>query len=184
MVQATETVKLILGVGESLVGRLLLVDAMRMSFRTIQLRKDPTCPACGTREITALIDYDEFCGVKGNGDGAREADPAWAGVRDITPRELAAKLASGAELDLIDVREPYEHAIARIPQARLVPMRSLPSAVGSLDPTREVVLLCHHGARSAAAAGYLHERGFQRLWNLAGGIDAWSEDVDPGVRRY
>jgi len=188
MVQATETVKLILGVGEPLVGRLLLVDALRMSFRTIQLRKDPECPACGTREITELIDYEEFCGLgRGatNGSHAASDDDEWGdGVREMSVTELAAKLASGDEFELIDVREPYEHAIARIPRARLIPMRTLAASVGSLDPTREVVLLCHHGMRSAAAADFLHEQGFQRVWNLTGGIDAWSEEVDPGVRRY
>ena len=184
MVQATETVKLVLGVGEPLVGRLLLVDALRMSFRTIQLRKDPACPACGTREIAALIDYDEFCGTKANGDGARGARGDGDGVREISAIALAAKLAAGEDFDLIDVREPYEHAIARIPGARLVPLQSLAAATETLDPAREVVLLCHHGMRSAAAAGYLHERGFRRLWNLTGGIDAWSDDVDPAVRKY
>jgi adenylyltransferase/sulfurtransferase len=188
MVQATETVKLILGVGEPLVGRLLLVDALRMSFRTIQLRKDPECPACGTREITQLIDYEEFCGLKRPAtNGARQApdDDEWEdGVREMSVTELAAKLKSGEEFELIDVREPYEHAIARIPRARLIPMRSLAASVGSLDPRREVVLLCHHGMRSAAAADFLHEQGFQRVWNLTGGIDAWSEEVDPGVKRY
>ena len=188
MVQATETVKLILGVGEPLVGRLLLVDALRMSFRTIQLRKDPTCPACGTREITALIDYEEFCGLKradasvGGRGGSDEDRPD--GVRDMSAAELAAKLESGDDFDLIDVREPYEHAIARIARARLIPLGMLPDSLSSLDARREVVLLCHHGMRSAAAAEFLHEQGFQRVWNLVGGIDAWSEDVDPGVRRY
>ena len=189
MIQATETVKLILGVGESLVGRLLLVDAMRMSFRTIQLRKDPQCPACGTREITQLMDYEAFCGIEradtsANGRESQD-DEDWAdGVREMSVTELAARLRSGDAFDLIDVREPYEHAIARIPQARLIPMRTLAASVGSLDPGREVVLLCHHGMRSAAAAEFLREQGFQRVWNLTGGIDAWSEDVDPGVRRY
>jgi adenylyltransferase/sulfurtransferase len=164
MIQATETVKLILGVGEPLVGRLLLVDAMRMSFRTIQLRKDPQCPACGTREITQLIDYDEFCGIKRAESSAEGRHPGgdddeWSdGVRELSVTELAAKLKSGEEFELIDVREPYEHAIARIPRARLIPMRSLAASVGSLDPRREVVLLCHHGMRSAAADYFMHEQ--------------------------
>ncbi|HET7458308.1 MAG TPA: molybdopterin-synthase adenylyltransferase MoeB, partial [Gemmatimonadaceae bacterium] len=190
MIQATETVKLILGVGEPLVGRLLLVDALRMSFRTIQLRRDPECPACGTREIRELIDYEEFCGTKNDGDGGRgmnEADDEAGGVREITVRQLAARLASGsggADFDLVDVREPYEHAIARLPGARLVPMRTLPAAAPSLDPAREIVLYCHHGMRSAAAAEYLQGLGFRNVWNLAGGIDAWSDEVDPGVAKY
>src|SRR4051812_40281507 len=136
MVQATETVKLILGIGEPLVGRLLLVDALRMSFRTIQLRKDPECPACGTREITQLIDYEEFCGLKRAAPNAARAasddDDEWEdGVREMSVTDLAAKLKSGDEFELIDVREPYEHAIARIPRARLIPMRTLAASVGS-----------------------------------------------------
>ena len=102
---------------------------------------------------------------------------------DVDADEVRAAFERG-EIQLIDVREPYEHAIARIPRARLIPMRSLAASVGSLDPRREVVLLCHHGMRSAAAADFLHEQGFQRVWNLTGGIDAWSEEVDPGVKRY
>ncbi|HWJ24517.1 MAG TPA: molybdopterin-synthase adenylyltransferase MoeB [Gemmatimonadaceae bacterium] len=189
MIQATETVKLLLGLGEPLAGRLLLVDALRMSFRTIQLRKDPQCPACGTREITQLIDYEEFCGMKANGgDGGRgtgDDTGSDGGVREITVRELAAKLRSGGgDFDLIDVREPYEYAIARIPGARLVPMRTLPAAASSLDPSREIVLHCHHGARSAAAAEYLQGLGFRNVWNLAGGIDAWSDEVDEKVPKY
>jgi adenylyltransferase/sulfurtransferase len=164
-----------------------------MSFRTIQLRRDPECPACGTREIRELIDYEEFCGTKNGGDaagGKREAEPdVGGGVREITVRELAAKLrstngAAAPAFDLIDVREPYEYAIARIPGARLVPLRTLPAAAASLDPSREIVLHCHHGARSATAAEYLQGLGFRNVWNLAGGIDAWSDEVDPGVAKY
>jgi adenylyltransferase/sulfurtransferase len=165
----------------------LLVDALRMSFRTIALRRDPECPACGTREIRALIDYEEFCGVKKGGSSEREAGSGeWnGGVRDVTVRELAARLASGsADFDLIDVREPYEHAIAQIAGARLVPLRTLAATASSLDPSREVVLFCHHGIRSASAAEYLHGLGFRKVANVVGGIDAWSGEVDPGVPRY
>ncbi|MFL5576821.1 MAG: molybdopterin-synthase adenylyltransferase MoeB [Gemmatimonadaceae bacterium] len=187
MVQATETVKLVLGLGEPLVGRLLLVDALRMSFRTIELRRDPECPACGTREIRALIDYEEFCGLKASGgarDAARAEERQEGGVREITARELAARLASGDDFDLIDVREPYEHQIARIPGGRLVPLRTLADTAPALDRSREIVLLCHHGVRSAAAAEYLHGLGFRNVANLVGGIDAWSDEVDPAVRKY
>jgi adenylyltransferase/sulfurtransferase len=187
MVQATETVKLILGVGEPLVGRLLLVDALRMSFRTIGLRRDPACPACGTREIRELIDYEEFCGLKSAGEresGVGNGEPGGGGVREVTARELAARLASGDDLDVIDVREPYEHQIARLPDARLIPLRTLADAAPSLDRSREIVLLCHHGIRSAAAAEYLHGLGFRNVANLAGGIDAWSDEVDATVKKY
>ena len=188
-VMVTEAIKLITGIGESLLGRLMVYDALEMSYRTIRIRKDPKA-----EPITQLIDYEEFCGTKtdgraGSGNRGPEDESGGGGVREITVRELAARLRSGgagaaADFDLIDVREPYEHAIARIPQARLIPTRTLPSALGSLDPKREVVLLCHHGARSAAAAEYLQGLGFRNVWNLAGGIDAWSDEVDPAVAKY
>jgi adenylyltransferase/sulfurtransferase len=192
MVQATETLKLLLGHGDTLAGRLLLLDAARMRFRTIELRRDPSCPACGTRELRTLIDYEAFCGVhatlesatsdSGNGAGepARDGDvPA-----DITPAELADRLRRGETLEVIDVREPYEHAIARLPGARLVPLATVASAAGSLDPEREIVVHCHHGMRSARAAAILREAGFRRVRNLVGGIDRWSTDVDASVPRY
>ena len=184
-IQATEAIKLITGVGESLAGRLLLVDAARMHFRTVQLRRDPACPACGTREITELTDYDAFCGsVPAAASGGAADDHADDGVIEITPRDLAAKLARGDALDLLDVREPYEHQLARIPGARLLPLGTFALAVPSLDPAREVVVLCHHGVRSAAAAEYLQARGFRHVSSLAGGIDRWSDEVDPGVPKY
>jgi adenylyltransferase/sulfurtransferase len=185
-IQAAEAIKLVLGVGETLAGRLLLVDALRMRFRTIALRRDPACPACGTREIRELIDYDEFCGVK-QGRGAAPAAAAVGGPEPhapLAPRELAARLAAGDALQLVDVREPYEHRIARLEPARLVPLRGLPSALGTLDPARETVVLCHHGVRSAAAAEFLRAQGFRSVRNLEGGIDAWSADVDAAVPRY
>ena len=184
MVQATETLKLILDLGDTLAGRLLLMDTLRMRFRTIEVRPDPDCPACGTREIRELQDYDVFCGVS----PAVEAEPATeataGGGAEVTPAELARRLAAGERPLLLDVREPYEHAIARLPDARLVPLATLSSAAADLDPQAEIVVLCHHGVRSAAAADFLRERGFRRVRNLAGGIDRWSRDVDPRVARY
>ena len=182
-IQATEAIKLVLGVGETLAGRLLLVDALRMSFRTIALRRDPACPACGTRAIRELIDYDAFCGVApATGTAARGA---LAGPHEpMTPPDLAARLAAGDDLQLVDVREPYEHRIARLEGARLVPLRTLPDSLGTLDPARETVVLCHHGVRSASAADFLRGRGFRSVRNLEGGIDAWSVEVDEGVARY
>ena len=178
-IQATEAIKLILGAGESLVGRLLLVDALRMSFRTIRLRRDPECPACGTRELKALIDYDEFCGT-------RRSEPVLlhAGVREIPPLELAARMRRAQPLDLIDVREPYEWRIARIEGARMIPLGRIGAVVGDLPRDREIVLYCHHGVRSRAAAEFLASQGFDGVWNLSGGIDRWSAEVDPTVPTY
>jgi molybdopterin/thiamine biosynthesis adenylyltransferase/rhodanese-related sulfurtransferase len=179
-IQATETIKLILGIGETLAGRLLLIDAQSMQFRAMTLRKDPACPACGTRTITALIDYDEFCGSPG-ADAMDDIDD----VLEITPRELAARLSGGDDsFDLIDVREPYEWAIARIDGARLVPLGQIPKSLSSLDKTREIVVMCRSGVRSADAVRFMQSQGFARVRNLAGGILRWSSDVDPRVPRY
>ena len=175
-IQATEALKLVLGIGEPLIGRLLLIDALASRFRTVVLERDPSCPACGTREIRELIDYDAFCG------GVPAATDAAIPV--ITPRELAERLVKGETLDVIDVREPYEWEIARIPGARLIPLGTLGQAIPSLDRSREIVVHCHHGIRSAAAAEALRGAGFTRVWNLAGGIERWSEEVDPRVPRY
>ncbi len=184
-IQATEAIKLILGIGEPLVGRLLLVDALRMRFRAIELRPDPQCPACGTREITELIDYAAFCGP-GSGPGDTVESAANDGEVDgeITPRELAARLTHGDDVQLIDVREPYEWEIARIEGARLIPLGSLARSLDELDPHRETVVHCHHGIRSAAAAELLRGAGFQRVLNLAGGIARWSDSVDPSMAQY
>jgi molybdopterin/thiamine biosynthesis adenylyltransferase/rhodanese-related sulfurtransferase len=187
VIQATETIKLITGAGEPLVGRLLLVDALRMQFRTIELARDPECPVCGTREITALIDYDAFCGFPSAEvpSAAHAADDYQDAVEDeITPARLAARMRAGSPVALVDVREPYEWSIARLPNARLVPLNSLPQAVHSLDREAEIVVYCHHGVRSAAAAAWLRDQGFARVLNLVGGIDRWSLDVDPSQRRY
>jgi sulfur-carrier protein adenylyltransferase/sulfurtransferase len=187
-IQATETIKLLLGVGQTLAGRLLLVDALRMQFRTIELRRDPECPACGTREIRELIDYEEFCGMKRTAAAAPEpaepAGPARGEVGRMTPAVLAARLgAAGAPL-VIDVREPYELRVAALAGADPVPLGRFAAAAVSFDPEREVVLVCHHGMRSLQAASFLASQGFRRVWNLEGGIDRWSREVDPTVRRY
>ena len=179
-IQATETLKLLLGIGEPLVGRLLLFDALRMQTRTIALRRDPSCPACGTRELRELIDYEAFCG---GGAAHRAGSRDDAGIEEISARELAERMRE-EEIELIDVREPWEHEYARIPGARLLPLGELPAAIGTLDPSREYVLQCHHGARSLHAAELLRAAGFRRVRNLTGGIAAWSADVDPGVPSY
>ena len=177
LVQATEAVKLVVGAGRPLVGRLLLVDALGMEFRTVKLRKDPRCPACGTREITQLVDYEQFCGIRGVEDETN-------GVPVIAPSELEARLARGDELDLVDVREPHEWEIGRIDGARLAPLSSFADALRTLDSARDVVVYCKSGVRSARAVKQLQSAGFRRVWNLEGGILRWSEEIDPTVPRY
>jgi adenylyltransferase/sulfurtransferase len=178
-IQATEAIKLILGIGEPLVGRLLLVDALGAQFRTVKVRKNPACPACGTREITKLIDYEEFCGIKPEAEGRKPE----AVMPEITPLELADRLRAG-DVELIDVREPHEWDIARIPGARLIPLGVFPAAIPSLDRTRDIVVHCRSGARSGKAVRQLQAAGFTRVKNLAGGILRWSDDVDPRVPKY
>jgi sulfur-carrier protein adenylyltransferase/sulfurtransferase len=179
-IQATEAIKLIVGAGEPLRGRLLLIDTLGMTFRTVNVRKDPTCPACGTHEIQALIDYEQFCGVR-----TAEAEPrALGGFVEVTPRELQGRLARGEELDLIDVREQFEWDIARIPGARLVPLATLPEVAETLDHGREIVVYCKGGSRSRAAASHLVDAGFARVANLSGGILRWQAEVDPTLPRY
>ncbi|HEY6100042.1 MAG TPA: molybdopterin-synthase adenylyltransferase MoeB [Anaeromyxobacter sp.] len=177
MVQATEAVKLVTGIDEPLVGRLLLVDALRMQFHTVKLSKDPRCPACGTRELKALVDYEQFCGVRGQ-------EESMNGVPSITVAELDARRRRGDDLDLLDVRERHEWDIARIEGARLAPLSSFGEAMRTLDPSREVVVFCKVGVRSARVVQALREAGFRRVWNLTGGILAWSEQIDPTVPRY
>jgi adenylyltransferase/sulfurtransferase len=178
-IQATEALKLIIGIGEPLIGRLLLVDALAAQFRTVKVRKNPACPACGTHEITELIDYDAFCGIP----QAAAVMSAAGEMPEITPIELAARLRAG-DVDLIDVRERNEWDFARIPGARLIPLGEFPEAIASLDRTRDIVLQCRSGARSGKALRQLQAAGFTRVWNLAGGILRWSDDVDPSVPKY
>lgn len=177
--QATETIKLLTGIGQPLVGRLLLVDALTTEFRTMQLRRDPSCPACGTRVVRELIDYDAFCGLPSAG-----APPRDDVLPELTPRELAAKRASGADLDLIDVREPREWEIARIAGARLVPLGTFADEVDTLDRSREIVVMCRSGVRSATAVRHLTSLGFTRVYNLAGGILRWADEIDPAIPKY
>jgi sulfur-carrier protein adenylyltransferase/sulfurtransferase len=178
-IQATETLKLILGVGDTLSGRLLLVDATTMTFHSIQIGRDPACPACGTRTITALIDYDEFCGTPAIGVQTHVDD-----VRELTPMQLHERISRGDDFDLIDVREPYEAQIASIAGARLVPLGSLADTMASMDSAREIVVMCRSGKRGADAARRLSDAGFAQVSNLAGGILRWSDDVDASVLKY
>jgi len=180
LIQATETLKLLTGIGESLSGRLLQIDALGMEFREFRIQKDPKCPACGEQPtLTELIDYEGFCGMPKQTESS-------VTLRETTVAELQAARARGEELLLIDVREPSEHARARIEGAKLMPLGQLETRLGELDGWRakRVVIHCHHGGRSARACSLLRQHGFERVENLAGGIDAWSLTVDPGVPRY
>lgn len=178
-IQATEAVKLLLGVGEPLVGRLLLVDAAAMTFRTVVVRKDPECPSCGTREISELRSYEDLCGfspVAGN--------DAAGGVVEISPAQLAARLGDSRELDLIDVREPAEWRLGHIPGARLVPLGQIAEEIPRLSPGRETILYCKVGGRSRHAARQLAAAGIRNVANLTGGILAWRDEIDPSLPGY
>jgi molybdopterin/thiamine biosynthesis adenylyltransferase/rhodanese-related sulfurtransferase len=178
-IQAMETIKLILGRGESLVGRLLLFDALGMKFRELKLRKNPNCPMCGTnRTIHQLIDYYEFCGVRGE-----EAPTPNLSVPEITPRELKTRLDRGDDLFILDVREPHEYQICNL-NGQLIPLGELPRRVHELDSSREMVAHCRSGKRSAEAVDFLKKAGFRKIFNLKGGILAWSDEVDPSVPKY
>jgi sulfur-carrier protein adenylyltransferase/sulfurtransferase len=175
-IQATEAIKMLLGLGDTLVGKLLTIDVMTMSFRTLTIQKDPECPACGTHEITELIDYEEFC----SGTGARAPNA----VQEIQPAQLASRLEKGEKLEIIDVREPYEWEIGHIPGARLVPLSRIPEEIPRLDKRRETILYCKAGARSRFAAQQLADAGVTEVRNLAGGILRWIDEVDPTMVRY
>ncbi|MCX6898699.1 MAG: molybdopterin-synthase adenylyltransferase MoeB [Verrucomicrobia bacterium] len=180
VIQATETIKLILGKGDALLGRLLLYNALDMKFREMKMRRDPNCPVCSERPtITKLIDYEQFCGVKG--EPTMNEQP----IRDeITAVELAAMLKRGEKFALVDVREPDEWAICRIPGATLLPLSALPQRFGELAKDARIVLHCKAGKRSMKALQFLREQGYANLKSVRGGIDAWSTDVDPSVPRY
>ncbi|MFZ0821962.1 MAG: molybdopterin-synthase adenylyltransferase MoeB [Candidatus Acidiferrales bacterium] len=178
-IQAIEAIKLILGVGDALIGRLLLFDALSMKFRELKLKKNPACPLCGpNRTITKLIDYEEFCGIRGE-----EAPAPTATVPEITPRELKQRLDRGDDLFILDVREPHEYQICNL-NGFLLPLGDLPKRVHELDSSREIVAHCRSGKRSAEAAEFLRKAGFRKIWNLKGGILAWSDEVDPSVPKY
>jgi adenylyltransferase/sulfurtransferase len=183
VVQATETVKLLLGTGRPLIGRLLLYDALEMSFREMTVRKNPKCPICGPNPtIKGLIDYQAFCGVR----GAEPTNTAAANGKEaaITPLELKALLDRGERPFILDVRNPEEIAICRISGSTVIPLPELGSRLGELDRNVRIVVHCKSGARSAKAVGILHEAGFHRLESLTGGILAWIKDVDPSLPAY
>jgi adenylyltransferase/sulfurtransferase len=179
VLQAIEVLKLLLGIGDPLIGRLLVFDALGMEFRELRLRKDPACPLCGEHPtLTGLIDYDSWCA------GAPTEDSTMAEPLELTVRDYQALRERGAEPLLVDVREPHEHQIAHIDGAVLIPLRTLPERLGELDRERPIVLFCHHGSRSMRAVEYLKGQGYTRVQSLKGGIDAWSQEADTGVARY
>src|SRR5215470_3635624 len=178
VIQATETIKLILGSGEPLIGRLLLVDALSMRFRELKLRKNPDCPACGTHPtVTELIDYNQFCGIRG------EEAAAPTSMTDISVEELKKRLDKGDDLFVLDVREPHEYQICNI-GGYLIPLNDLPKRVSELDTSKEIVVHCKMGGRSAKAVAFLQQAKFTKVHNLTGGITAWSDRVDPKVPKY
>jgi molybdopterin/thiamine biosynthesis adenylyltransferase/rhodanese-related sulfurtransferase len=195
VIQATETIKLILGIGDPLIGRLLLVDALGMSFRTLKLRKNPECPVCGTNPtVTELIDYDQFCGIAppssvGPLEVARDKAVAAAAVVDgipqITVEQLKQKLDAKEDIFVLDVREPHEYRIANL-GAPLIPVGSIESRIAEIAAHKndEVVVHCRSGARSQKAALALKQAGFTNVSNLAGGILAWAEKIDPSMPKY
>ena len=180
LIQATEAVKLILGIGEPLVGRLLLYDALGMRFRELKLRRNSECPVCGDHPtVTKLIDYQQFCGVPHQ--PAATQTPA---TGEIDPVEVKTKIDRGDRFLLIDVREPHEYKICNIAQARLIPLGEVPKRVNELDSAEEIVVHCKSGVRSGKAADFLRQAGFKKVLNMRGGILAWSDKVDPSVPKY
>jgi len=179
VIQATEVIKLILGSGDPLIGRLLLVDALGMRFRELRVRKNPDCPVCGTHPtVRELIDYQEFCGVRGE-----ESQVSTAKIPEITVQEFKRRLDAGEDIYVLDVREPHEYQICNI-KGHLIPLGDLPKRIHELDSSREIVVHCKMGGRSAKAVDFLRQSGFKRASNLAGGIQAWSEKIDPKVPKY
>jgi adenylyltransferase/sulfurtransferase len=180
VIQATEAIKLILGRGEPLIGRLLLYNALTMAFREVRLRRSPDCPVCGDAPtITKLVDYEAFCGL-GRGD----ATPAEASAEDLSPREAQDLLAREPKTVLLDVREPHEYEIVHLAGAKLIPLSELPLRLHELDTADPLIVHCHHGPRSHQAVQTLARFGFRKLWHLRGGIDAWAAEVDPNLPRY
>ncbi|MGH9731433.1 MAG: molybdopterin-synthase adenylyltransferase MoeB [Candidatus Acidiferrales bacterium] len=179
-IQAMETIKLIIGKGDSLVGRLLLFDALGMRFRELKLRKNPECLVCGGHPtVTKLIDYAEFCGIRGEEAPAQTA----AAVPEITPKQLKQRLDRGDDIYILDVREPHEYQICNL-NGHLIPLGELPKRVSELDSSREIVAHCRSGKRSGEAVEFLLKAGFRKISNLKGGILAWSDEVDPSVPKY
>jgi sulfur-carrier protein adenylyltransferase/sulfurtransferase len=181
VIQATEVIKLILGNGEPLIGRLLLVDALNMRFRELKLRKNPECPVCGTNPtVTALIDYDHFCGIVPETPQEKNVKN---GIPQLSVKELKARRDAGQDVFLLDVREPYEYQISQI-GGTLIPQNDVPNRLAEIPRDREIVVQCRSGARSQRIAELLKQSGYTQVVNLAGGILAWSDEIDPSVQKY
>jgi adenylyltransferase/sulfurtransferase len=185
VIQATEAIKLIAQIGEPLIGRFLIYDALRMRFRELKLKKDPDCPVCGTHPtVTKLIDYEQFCGLRPAAETSNVNQSQTSGGLEITATELKQRLDRGDKLRIIDVREPNEWQINRIPGAELIPLGEVPRRYAELDPEEEIVVQCKMGGRSAKAADFLRSVGFKRVLNLKGGILDWIDKVDPSQPKY
>ena len=181
VIQATEVIKLILGKGESLVGRLLLVDALNMRFRELKLRKNPECPVCGANPtITQLIDFQQFCGIIPE---SKEEKAMKNGIPQMTVKELKRRIDAGEDLYILDVREPFEYKIAQI-GGKLIPLNDVPQRLNEIPREREIIVQCKSGGRSQRAAELLKQQGYPSVVNLAGGILAWSDEIDPAVQKY
>jgi adenylyltransferase/sulfurtransferase len=184
VIQATEAIKLVTGIGEPLIGRFLIYDALKMRFRELKLQKDPDCPVCGTHPtVTKLIDYDQFCGIQPAAVETTTVNTP-GDARDISSVELKQRIDKGDKLTLVDVREPNEYQINRIPGTILIPLGDIPRRYNELDPDEEIVVHCKMGGRSAKAADFLRSVGFKRVLNLKGGILDWIEKVDPSLPKY
>jgi rhodanese-related sulfurtransferase len=181
-IQATEAVKLIMGIGEPLIGRFLIYDALRMKFRELKLKKDPDCPVCGTHPtVTELIDYEQFCGV------APLVEPtmtAYDNELETDVKELKRKIDAKEDFFLLDVREPNEYQIAKIPGSTLIPLGEVPRRYQEIPRDKEIIVHCKMGGRSAKAATFLRQQGFKNVKNLKGGILDWSDKIDPSVPKY
>jgi adenylyltransferase/sulfurtransferase len=181
VIQATEAIKLILGIGRSMVGRLLRFSALDMQFKEFKLRRDPTCPICGdTPTIKSLIDYEQFCGIRGE---ESNTIMGMDGIPTITVQDLKSKLDAKAKVELIDVREPAEHAICHLPQAKLIPLGTLASRMAELDPEKQYLVMCKMGGRSAQAVALMRQAGLNAT-NVAGGITAWARQIDTSMPTY
>jgi sulfur-carrier protein adenylyltransferase/sulfurtransferase len=181
VIQATEAIKLILGIGEPLIGRLLLVDALKLRFRELKLRKNPDCPVCGTLPtVTKLIDYEQFCGIQPD---TKEERSIKNGIPQLSVKDLKRRMDAGENLFVLDVREPFEYKIANI-GGKLIPQGEVPQRLAEIDRDREIIVQCKSGGRSQRIAEFLKQSGYPRVANLSGGILAWSDQIDPSVPKY
>jgi adenylyltransferase/sulfurtransferase len=181
VIQATEVIKLILGQGSPLIGRLLLVDALGMRFRELKLRKNPECPVCGDNPtVKELIDYEHFCGIVPE---TKEEKALKNGIPQISVKELKHRIDAGEDIFLLDVREPYEYQIAQI-GGKLIPQNDVPQRLAEIPRDREIIIHCRSGARSQKIAEFLKQSGYPQVANVAGGILAWSDEIDPRVQKY